>query len=178
MQERLRGLTWTGAIVVAMVVGVAVLPGKAVADASDDYPIPKRIIDTACTVDQYMAAARDTSPIYYQRYMIDYNNRPADVEDAAAIASTGSSPWMPAVADSIPKTLRPTSTTSRWPLTGAIGRSCSSTTRVSSQRPPMSVRTTRRSIPPCGTGDPTSAQGAELSFASYFQTSRSVTPLL
>ena len=34
-------------------------------------------------VEQYMAAARDTSPIYYQRYMIDYNNRPVDVEDAA-----------------------------------------------------------------------------------------------
>ncbi|BBY65254.1 DUF5078 domain-containing protein [Mycolicibacterium helvum] len=83
MRERLRGLTWTGAIVVAMVLGVAGIPGKAVADATDDYPIPKRIIDTACTVDQYMAAARDTSPIYYQRYMIDYNNRPADVEDAA-----------------------------------------------------------------------------------------------
>ncbi|GAY16277.1 DUF5078 domain-containing protein [Mycobacterium sp. shizuoka-1] len=83
MRERLRGLLWTCVIVAAMVAGVVALPGRAAADASDDYPIPKRIIDTACTVDQYMAAARDTSPIYYQRYMIDYNNRPVDVEDAA-----------------------------------------------------------------------------------------------
>jgi hypothetical protein len=30
-----------------------------------------------------MAAARDVEPIYYQRYMIDYHNRPVDVEDAA-----------------------------------------------------------------------------------------------
>jgi hypothetical protein len=30
-----------------------------------------------------MAATRDTDPIYYQRYMIDYHNRPADVQDAA-----------------------------------------------------------------------------------------------
>ncbi|WP_420329799.1 DUF5078 domain-containing protein [Mycolicibacterium aromaticivorans] len=74
---------WTGLIVTAMIAGVVVLPGKAAADASDDYPVPKRIIETTCTVDQYMAAARDTSPVYYQRYMIDYNNRPVDVENAA-----------------------------------------------------------------------------------------------
>ncbi|NTY58026.1 DUF5078 domain-containing protein [Mycolicibacterium sphagni] len=83
MRERLRGPMWTALIVGAMVAGVVALPGKAAADASDDYPIPKRIIQTTCTVDQYMAAARDTSPVYYQRYMIDYNNRPVDVEDAA-----------------------------------------------------------------------------------------------
>jgi hypothetical protein len=76
-------MLWTVLIVAAMVAGVAVVPWKAAADATDDYPIPKRIVDTACTVDQYMAAARDASPIYYQRYMIDYNNRPVDVQDAA-----------------------------------------------------------------------------------------------
>ncbi|PND55320.1 hypothetical protein CRM90_23525 [Mycobacterium sp. ENV421] len=83
MRERLRGPMWTGLIVTAMIAGVVALPGKAAADASDDYPIPKRMIETTCTVDQYMAAARDTSPVYYQRYMIDYNNRPVDVENAA-----------------------------------------------------------------------------------------------
>jgi len=31
----------------------------AAADATDDYPIPNRILKTTCTVDQYMAAARD-----------------------------------------------------------------------------------------------------------------------
>ena len=29
------------------------------ADATDDYPIPNRILKTTCTVDQYMAAVRD-----------------------------------------------------------------------------------------------------------------------
>lgn len=57
--------------------------GFASADASDDYPIPNRILKTTCTVDQYMAAARDTSPVYYERYMTDYKNRPVDIQDAA-----------------------------------------------------------------------------------------------
>ncbi len=35
--------------------------GPAAADASDDYPIPHRIIITQCDVEQYMQAARDTS---------------------------------------------------------------------------------------------------------------------
>ncbi len=71
------------AAAVAGLTMVSGVPGTAAADATDDYPIPKRIIQTTCTVDQYMAAARDTSPIYYERYMIDYNNRPVDIEDAA-----------------------------------------------------------------------------------------------
>jgi hypothetical protein len=57
--------------------------GLASADASDDYPIPNRILKTTCTVDQYMAAVRDVEPVYYERYMTDYKNRPVDVQDAA-----------------------------------------------------------------------------------------------
>ena len=57
--------------------------GPALADATDDYPIPHRIIVTTCDVEQYMAAARDTSPVYFERYMIDRSNRPADVQQAA-----------------------------------------------------------------------------------------------
>ncbi len=38
-----------------------IFPGVASADATDDYPIPNRIMKTTCTVDQYMAAARDTT---------------------------------------------------------------------------------------------------------------------
>jgi hypothetical protein len=53
------------------------------ADATDDYPIPHRIIITTCDVEQYMAAARDTSPVYFERYMIDRSNRPADVQQLA-----------------------------------------------------------------------------------------------
>jgi hypothetical protein len=59
------------------------LPGVASADATDDYPIPNRILKTTCTVDQYMAAVRDVEPVYYERYMIDYNNRPPDIEQGA-----------------------------------------------------------------------------------------------
>ncbi|MHA3021503.1 DUF5078 domain-containing protein [Mycobacterium sp. BMJ-28] len=47
------------------------------ADATDDYPIPNRILKTPCTAEQIMAAARDVEPVYYERYMIDYNNKPA-----------------------------------------------------------------------------------------------------
>ena len=57
--------------------------GPASADASDDYPIPHRIIVTQCDTEQYMAAARDTSPVYFERYMIDRSNRPPEVQQIA-----------------------------------------------------------------------------------------------
>ena len=53
------------------------------ADATDDFPIPHRMIITTCDTEQYMAAARDTSPVYFERYMIDRSNRPADVQQQA-----------------------------------------------------------------------------------------------
>jgi Domain of unknown function (DUF5078) len=70
---------------IALVAGgtLAAPASFASADATDDYPIPNRILKTTCTVDQYMAAVRDVEPVYYERYMIDYNNRPVDVQDAA-----------------------------------------------------------------------------------------------
>ena len=72
----------------AMAFGVAassslLLAGPASADATDDYPIPHRIIVTTCDAEQYLQAVRDTSPVYYQRYMIDRNNRPADIQRMA-----------------------------------------------------------------------------------------------
>lgn len=54
----------------------ASLPKAATADSTEDFPIPRRIIATTCTAEQILAATRDTSPVYYQRYMIDYNNHP------------------------------------------------------------------------------------------------------
>jgi hypothetical protein len=72
-----------GLVALAVGASLGAAPGIASADSSDDYPIPNRILRTTCTVDQYMAAARDVEPVYYERYMIDYNNRPVDVEDAA-----------------------------------------------------------------------------------------------
>lgn len=53
------------------------------ADATDDYPIPNRILRTPCTAEQIMAAARDVEPVYYERYMIDYNNKPAADQQGA-----------------------------------------------------------------------------------------------
>jgi hypothetical protein len=70
-------------VATALSVAAMTIPAVASADATDDYPIPNRILKTTCTVDQYMAATRDTDPVYYERYMIDYHNRPVDVQDAA-----------------------------------------------------------------------------------------------
>lgn len=70
--------------ILAGVAAVAALtPATASADATDDYPIPHRMIITTCTAEQIMAAARDVEPVYYERYMIDYNNKPADVQQGA-----------------------------------------------------------------------------------------------
>ncbi|WP_141868683.1 DUF5078 domain-containing protein [Arthrobacter sp. SLBN-53] len=69
------------AAVVTLAAGVA--PGVAAADATDEYPIPSSMLKTTCTVDQYMAAVRDTDPVYYERYMTDYNNKSPEVQRAA-----------------------------------------------------------------------------------------------
>jgi hypothetical protein len=61
---------------------LAVAPGVASADATDDYPIPNRILRTPCTAEQILAAARDVEPVYYERYMIDYNNKSPEVHRA------------------------------------------------------------------------------------------------
>lgn len=53
------------------------------ADATDDYPIPNHILRTSCTAEQILAAARDVEPVYYERYMTDYNNKSPDVQQAA-----------------------------------------------------------------------------------------------
>lgn len=53
------------------------------ADATDDYPIPNRILKSPCTAEQIMAAARDVEPVYYQRYMIDYSNKPVADQQGA-----------------------------------------------------------------------------------------------
>ena len=61
---------------------LAALPGISSADATDDYPIPNRMLHTTCTAEQIMAAARDVKPVYYERYMIDYNNHSPDIQRA------------------------------------------------------------------------------------------------
>jgi hypothetical protein len=79
-----RVITRAAALGVLAMATVALAPaGPATADATDDFPIPHRMIITTCDTEQYMAAARDTSPIYFERYMIDRSNRPADVQQQA-----------------------------------------------------------------------------------------------
>ncbi len=58
------------------------LAAPASADATDDYPIPNRMLKTTCTAEQIMAAARDVRPVYYERYMIDYNNKSPEIHQA------------------------------------------------------------------------------------------------
>ncbi|MGB8403816.1 MAG: DUF5078 domain-containing protein [Mycobacterium sp.] len=80
----MRALTVRGGAALAAFGAVATaLAGPAAADATDDYPIPHRMIITTCDAEQYLQAVRDTSPVYYQRYMIDRNNRPADIQQMA-----------------------------------------------------------------------------------------------
>ncbi|WP_328362802.1 DUF5078 domain-containing protein [Mycobacterium sp. NBC_00419] len=62
-------------------VGVAIA-AVSLADATDDYPIPGRTLRTTCTAEQILAAARDVEPVYYERYMADYNNKSPEVQQA------------------------------------------------------------------------------------------------
>ena len=71
-----------GAATVVIFTVAMALPSAASADATDDYPIPNRMLKTTCTAEQVMAAARDVEPVYYERYMIDYNNKAPDIHQA------------------------------------------------------------------------------------------------
>jgi Domain of unknown function (DUF5078) len=79
------------------------------ADASGDYPIPDRVLETTCTAEQIMAAARDVEPVYYERYMIDYNNHSPQIQPATQGRCTGSSRWTPPTAGPTPRKSPPTS---------------------------------------------------------------------
>ncbi|SON59084.1 hypothetical protein MSIMFI_00566 [Mycobacterium simulans] len=61
----------------AFAVAAVTFPKTAAADSTEDFPIPRRMIATTCDAEQILAATRDTSPVYYQRYMIDYNTTTA-----------------------------------------------------------------------------------------------------
>ena len=72
-----------GIAVVAGGIAATAFTAVAAADATDDYPIPHRMIITTCTAEQILAAARDFTPIYYERYIIDKHNKPPEVQQAA-----------------------------------------------------------------------------------------------
>ena len=73
----------TGIVLLTGAFAATGLPATATADATDDYPIPHRMIVTTCTAEQILAAARDFEPIYYERYIIDKHNKSPEVQRAA-----------------------------------------------------------------------------------------------
>ena len=84
MVKKLRGLAVRTALTTAGIgMAASLLAAPAVADSTDDYPIPKRQIETQCDAEQFLQAARDTSPVYFERYITDKNNRPPDVQQLA-----------------------------------------------------------------------------------------------
>jgi hypothetical protein len=82
-QHCLRTVLRGGVAIIALGMSGMTFAGSAAADATDDYPIPHRMIITTCTAEQILAAARDFAPIYYQRYIIDKHNRPPEVQQGA-----------------------------------------------------------------------------------------------
>lgn len=81
-KRRLSGSVRAAAVALAVTGVLAATPATASADATDDYPIPNRMLKTTCTAEQIMAAARDVTPVYYERYMIDYNNKSPEIHQA------------------------------------------------------------------------------------------------
>jgi len=71
------------ALLPLMFATAAVFAAPVMGDSTEDFPIPRRIIATPCDAEQYLAGARDTSPVYFDRYMVDKSHRPADVQQAA-----------------------------------------------------------------------------------------------
>ncbi|MGB0436010.1 MAG: DUF5078 domain-containing protein [Mycobacterium sp.] len=83
MDSLRRVLLHIGVGTIAAAVCAGAFAGTAAADATEDYPIPRHMIRTTCDAEQYLAAVRDTSPVYFERYMIDKGNRPLDVQQGA-----------------------------------------------------------------------------------------------
>ena len=80
---RIRPLSRAVIAVLTGAFAATAFPVSAAADATDDYPIPHRIIVTTCNAEQILAAARDFAPIYYERYIIDKHNKSPEVQQAA-----------------------------------------------------------------------------------------------
>jgi hypothetical protein len=85
MMSRLSTGLRAGAVFLALAIAAVTFPSAAMpvakADSTEDFPIPRRMIATTCDAEQYLAAVRDTSPVYYERYMIDFNNH-ANLQEA------------------------------------------------------------------------------------------------
>ena len=138
MNRMMTRATRVGIALIAAIASYLGAAGPAQADATDDYPIPHRIIITTCDTEQYLAAVRDTSPVYFERYMIDKSNRPADVQQGAVDRIHWFFSLDPVARRQYSETRRPTyyeQMATRW----GNGRRSSSTTRALSPRPPTSA---------------------------------------
>jgi Domain of unknown function (DUF5078) len=82
-RPRARSVLRSGIAALIAAVATTALPATAIADSTDDYPISHRMIVTTCTAEQILAAARDFTPIYYERYMIDKHNKAPRVQQGA-----------------------------------------------------------------------------------------------
>ena len=82
-QPRARSVLRARIAALTATVATTALPATAMADSTNDYPIPRQMIVTTCTAEQILAAARDFAPIYYERYMIDKHNKSTQVQQAA-----------------------------------------------------------------------------------------------
>ena len=82
-RPRAHSVLRAGIAALTATVATAALPATGMADSTDDYPIPRRMIATTCTAEQILAAARDFTPIYYERYMTDKHNKSPQVQQAA-----------------------------------------------------------------------------------------------
>jgi hypothetical protein len=82
-QHPLSSVLRGGVAIIALRISGVAFADSAAADATDDYPIPHRMIITTCAAEQILAVARDFAPICYQRYIIDKHNKPPEVQQAA-----------------------------------------------------------------------------------------------
>lgn len=150
MTDMRRKFLRAGAAVLALGAIAAAAPGTAAADASDDYPIPHRIIVTTCTAEQILAAARDYRPVYYQRYIIDKHNKPPEVQQAAidsahyffSLSAEDRRAYSEQMATNVADQM-----TLAWPNWAKI-----STTRASRPSQPTTAPSTHPTTCHCGTG--------------------------
>ncbi|CAM4473455.1 hypothetical protein MB901379_01077 [Mycobacterium basiliense] len=81
-RQHTRWCLHVGGTALTAAIAATSVSATAAADSTNDYPIPHKIIETTCTAEQVLAAARDYAPVYYQRYIIDMHNKAADIQQA------------------------------------------------------------------------------------------------
>jgi hypothetical protein len=64
--SRLSNSLRAGAAFLALGFAATAFPQTAAADSTEDFPIPRRMINTTCDAEQILAATRDTSPVFNQ----------------------------------------------------------------------------------------------------------------